>query len=69
MPTYNSIKTLICATQNRGGGNCFAQVVVLAVYRIYSVLLWLLVMAAAFLYCNKIGLGCLGQCQRTNYPS
>ena len=46
------MKSLICALQN-GGGKCFAQVVVLLLYPMYSVLLWLFAVVATFLWIQK----------------
>ena len=47
------MKSLICALQN-GGGKCFAQVVVLLLYPMYSVLLWLFAVVATFFIDTKV---------------
>ena len=52
-PTRYITKSLICALQN-GGGECFALVVVLLLYPMYSVLLWLFAIVVAFFYSDKL---------------
>jgi hypothetical protein len=37
-----------------GGGECFALVVVLLLYPMYSVLLWLFAIVVAFFYSDKL---------------